>query len=124
VTTFKHESGDWTRYRELPNLIEIDFHRAQEHPAAQTGTAPYHERMASVGSDTFQALQAAQVAGKDWVPFTHGSSTSRRGATTSRSIVRGLMRSREAAPFIVRSQCIQHDSVFLARIRRQGQTRG
>ena len=49
--------------------------------------------------------------------ITHGWSTSRRGKITARSAVRSLMRSPVATPYIVRSQSIQHTSVFVAAIR-------
>src|SRR5438105_2468844 len=105
---FKYETGDWTRYRGLPNLVEIDFHYGR----ARDCDPPYGERMTQVRSDTLEALRSAQTAGKDWVLFQHGHSTSRLGAATSRSQVRGVMRSRQETPFIVRAQCIQHYSVF------------
>ncbi len=37
--------------------------------------------------------------------------------TTARSVIRGLMRSKAATPYIVRNQCIQHHSCFVAAIR-------
>src|ERR1035437_9916430 len=49
--------------------------------------------------------------------FLHGWSTSRPGNTTSRSQVRKLMQSKESTPYIVRRDCIQHDTVFVAAIR-------
>jgi len=115
MNAFKREDGNWLRYRQLPNLVEVDFHRVGfDLPLSD---APYYERMQQVGSDALDALINAQAAGKDWVLFTHGWSTSRLGATTSRSQVRSLMRSPQATPYIVRAECIQHDSVFVARIR-------
>jgi hypothetical protein len=42
---------------------------------------------------------------------------SRPGKTTARSVVRGFMRSKEATPFVVKVDCIQHNTVFIAKIR-------
>lgn len=49
--------------------------------------------------------------------FNQGCFTSRLGKTTSRSQVPKLMASKKATPYILRSQCIQHDSAFVAAIR-------
>jgi len=73
--------------------------------------------MAAVYSDALEALKNAQLNKLDYVVFTHGWSTSRPGTITSRSHVRKLMRSREATPYIIRRNCIQHHSVFVAAIR-------
>lgn len=109
---FKRMAGDWVRFRELPNLMERDLHWAGETP-----TGAYWENMETVWRVALESLQAAQAQGKQYVLFTHGWSTSRVGKTTSRSQVRKLMASREATPYILRNQCIQHDSVFVAAIR-------
>jgi hypothetical protein len=73
--------------------------------------------MGNVWERAFEALRGAHEQGAKYVLFTHGSSTSRLGKTTARSQVRGLMRSKEATPYILRSKCIQHDTVFVAAIR-------
>jgi hypothetical protein len=112
--SFKQEYGDWVRFRRLANLAEVDFH----YGSARDIETPYWERMANVGAEALEALRSAQAAGKDWVLFRHGASTSRLGQTTSRSVVRGLMRGPDATAYIVRSECIQHETVFVARIRR------
>lgn len=104
--------GPWHEYRTFGKVYEIDFHRGRRDPDLS-----YWDAMAQVGRDVFDALKFAQRNGYDFVLFTHGWSTSRLGATTSRSMVRGLMRSPEATPFILRSRSIQHESVFLAAIR-------
>src|SRR5437899_1573051 len=41
---FKYETGDWTRYRGLPNLVEIDFH----YGSGRKSHMPYWERMMQV----------------------------------------------------------------------------
>ncbi|MFZ2854343.1 MAG: hypothetical protein WAZ34_09570 [Rhodocyclaceae bacterium] len=110
----KREEGDWVRFRELPNLMECDLHWAGETP-----TGAYWEHMETVWRVALESLRAAQAQGKQFVLFTHGWSTSHAGKTTSRSQIRKLMVSKHATPFILRSQCIQHNSVFVAAIRPQ-----
>lgn len=109
---FKIGLNNWIKYRELPNIVEVDFH-----PNEGEKWLPYWERMEEARNRTIAALRKAQKAGKQYVLFTHGYSTSHRGKTTSRSQVRGVMRSKEATPFIIRGACVQQDSVFLAAIR-------
>src|SRR5262249_7335127 len=79
----------------------------------------YAEKLAEVYHDTLQALEEAYNAGKRFVLFVHGSSTSRRGKETSRSVVRKVMRSKAATPYIIRRECIQHETVFVAAIRQR-----
>ena len=89
------------------------FHRSEFGPREIT----YYEAMDQVFDESFEALRSAQASGVRHVLFRHGSSTSRPGQTTARSQVRGLMRSPLATPYIIRSKCIQHESVFVAAIR-------
>jgi len=124
-------SGDWTAYRKLPGKVnEVDFHYDQDrgdHHGFGSGRrrdeddiamAPYHERMNEGRERTLQALKDAYAdPGVSYVLFTHGWTTSRIGKTTYRSVVRGVMRSKEATPYIDRRQSIQHDGVFVAKIR-------
>lgn len=109
---FQKKSCDWKEFRKLPDLMEHDFHLA-----GQRSYQPYWEKMGIVWANTLETLENAQKKGFQYVLFTHGHSTSRNGATTSRSQVRGVMRSKEATPYIIRKECIQHDSVFVAKIR-------
>jgi hypothetical protein len=109
---FINKSGDWTDFRKLPGLLEVDFHLAEEQP-----TGAYWEHMDQVKETTLNSLRKAQKDGRQYVLFTHGHSTSRIGAQTSRSVVRGVMRSKEATPYIIRRESIQHSSVFVAKIR-------
>jgi hypothetical protein len=62
-------------------------------------------------------LKHAQNTVRQYFMFIHGWSTSRRGKTTARSQVRKFMRSSAATPLIDRNNCIQHDTVFVAKIR-------
>jgi hypothetical protein len=110
---FKEGLGEWAQYRQLQPLREVDFH----YEGRGRRTIPYWDAMANIRQETYTALERAYNEGIRYVLFTHGSSTSRLGKTTARSQVRGVMRSREATPFIQRSQCIQHESVFVAAIR-------
>ena len=113
ATSAKNESGDWTRYRTLPELVEVDFHWSEEGPRQES----YYEAMEDVYDVALDSLKTAFENGRRYVLFRHGHSTSRPGQTTARSVVRGLMRSKEATPYIIRSQCIQHYAVFVAAIR-------
>lgn len=117
MAIFKKEAGDWTEYRKLDGLMEHDFHRSEGKQASLENWRPHTERMEDVYYESIQAVKAAQQAGKKFVLFTHGTSTSRPGKTTSRSQVRKAMRSPEATPFVIRKDCIQHYSVFVAAIR-------
>jgi len=111
--TFKRQGGNWTDFRHLPGLMEIDFHWAELGPRCGS----YQEAMGKVYHAAFSALQTARSRGLQYVLFRHGHSTSRPGAETARSVVRGLMRSKEATPYILRRECVQHPSAFLAAIR-------
>ena len=112
MAAFKKETGDWKRYRRLGPQLEIDFHHEDGRREI-----PYEDAMASVLVEAMDALKTASKQGLSYVLLTHGCSTSRPGNTTARSQVRSLMRSPDATPYIIRSQCIQHESVFVAAIR-------
>ena len=72
------------------------------------------DRVWSVAED---AIRRAHAMGLRYVLFTHGASTSRPGQTTARSMIRSLLRGKEMTPFILRAQCIQHDTCFVAALR-------
>ena len=112
MSKLKNGFCNWTEFRKLPDLMEVDFHWSDNEC-----TGNYYQNMQAVKNRALKSLQQAQEEGKKFVLFTHGSSTSRRGNTTSRSQVRGLMRSKEATPYISRKDCIQHNSVFVAAIK-------
>ena len=109
---FKKYTGDWTDLRKLAPC-EIDYHAD---PNERDGLG-YWERMDETFKGALEILKHAQEDGHTYVMFRHGSSTSRWGATTHRSQIRKLMRSKEATPYIIRKDCIQHRSVFVAAIR-------
>jgi hypothetical protein len=103
-------------------VIEVDFHRssADRHPEDRDREwLPYAEKMGAVHSDALAALKDAYERGIRWVLLIHGSSTSRPFKMTSRSVVRKLMRSKEATLYICRRESVQHDTVFLACIRQR-----
>lgn len=112
MTTFKQDGGNWVRFRDFDKLMEVDFHWAEE-----KSSSSYWENMDAVWNRALSALKKAQVEGVQYVLFTHGHSTSHMGKITSRSQVRKLMRSPIATPYLLRNQCIQHSSVFLAAVR-------
>ena len=111
---FQYGGGDWTQYREFENVIECDFHRADDGPRE----IAYSEAMSEVEKDTLMALRYAQAKGYRYVLFTHGCSTSSGWRqTTARSVVRGVMRSRESTPYVYKSRSIQHETVFVAAVK-------
>jgi hypothetical protein len=113
---FRVERGPWTRYRQLPGPVkEVDFHWSD----IRGEWRPYDEKMAEVYETALEELLRAHKDGLRYLIFTHGSSTSRIGKTTARSVIRGLMRSATATPYILRAACIQHETVFVAAIRPQ-----
>jgi hypothetical protein len=109
---FKSEAGNWVNYRAL-NPLEINYHAE---PGELDGLS-YYERMDQTKVGVLKILKSAQQDDVSWVLFIHGSSTSRQGNTTYRSVIRGVMRSKDATPYIIRKECIQHPSVFVAAIR-------
>jgi hypothetical protein len=112
----RREQGDWVRYRERFGLLESD--EVDLHFGQRDRDVSYEEAMANVEQFVRDSLLRAQKNGRPYVMFVHGRSTSRPGQQTARSVVRRFMRSKEATPFIVKAQCIQHPTVFIARIRK------
>jgi DNA-nicking Smr family endonuclease len=108
-------SGDWTLYRSKFNLSkrgEVDLHFGE-----RDRSISYDEAMSELSSFIEGHLGEAQRKGRPYVMFIHGSSTSRPGKMTARSQVRNFMRSKAATPFIERKHCVQHGTVFLAKIK-------
>ena len=54
MTMFKRESKDWTEYRKLPDLIEVDFHWANE-----TSGGSYYDNMSNVLHIALESLKKA-----------------------------------------------------------------
>ena len=116
ATKFTVGRGPWTQYRSqlsLSDSDEVNLHFGKRDPAKMS----YGEAMAGVTSLVRASLEEAQRQGRPYLVFIHGSSTSRRGKTTARSQVRNFMRSKAATPLIDRSGCIQHVTVFVAKLK-------
>ena len=108
--------SDWVLYRAEYSLTredEVDLHFGPRDPYTS-----YDDVMAEVRDILKNALVEAQNNDRPYVLFIHGWSTSRRGKTTARSVVRQFMRSPAATPYIERNGCIQDEAVFLAKVRR------
>jgi hypothetical protein len=107
--------GDWkqlaAKFRLEPADI-IDLHFGPRDPCRS-----YHEVMMDLEMMVERNLITAQKNRRPYLMFVHGWSTSRRGNTTARSVVRSFMRSKAATPLIMRSGCVQHETVFVAKIR-------
>jgi len=115
--------GNWTDYRQQFNLTpddEVDLHFGKRDSAALS----YQDAMSELKHSVVQSLQAAQKRGRPYIMFVHGWSTSRPGKTTARSVVRQFMRSPEATRYIERRGCIQHETVFVAKIKSLDDTLG
>jgi hypothetical protein len=100
------------QYRAL-KPVEVDFHLGRRQP----GTGSYDDAMGEIHRAIADAVRTAQQNGAEWLMAIHGVSTSGPGKTTTRSVIRGFMRSAEATPYIVRKDCTQHETVFVAKIR-------
>jgi DNA-nicking Smr family endonuclease len=113
---FQPGRGPWQQYRAQLNLSgsdEIDLHFGKRDPSLMS----FREAMAGVTELVVASLNEARRKGRCHVMFIHGSSTSRRGKTTARSQVRNFMRSKHATPLIDRSGCIEHGTVFVAKLK-------
>lgn len=114
---FRRETGNWTDYRSKFDLSpddEVDLHFGKRD---QSGPS-YWEVMTEVAEIVEHRLKRAQVEGRRYIMFVHGWSTSVGWkTTTARSVVRGFMRSKKATGLIERNLCIQHETVFVAKIR-------
>jgi hypothetical protein len=112
---FQKGSGDWTQYRStfgLSKRDEVDLHFGR-----RDRVVSYEEAMAELINIIEGGLKEAQQNGRSYVMFVHGKSTSRKGKTTARSQVRSFMRSNAATSLIERKHCIQHETVFVAKVR-------
>src|SRR5262249_44824132 len=121
---FKKGSGDWTQYRKLLFLIECNLHGRTNRARADDRNLvkiSHEEKMNAVYNNALVTLRNAYEQGVHWVLFTHGTSTFGRGKTTAGSVVRQLMRSPEATPYLLRRECIEHEAVFVAAIRQKAQ---
>jgi hypothetical protein len=114
---FKPFHGDWITLRSLnPREVDLNFGRRER-------DKEYGQMMEDLRNRVAAELREAQEHGQQYVLFRHGSAASLGwSGTTARSAVRSFMRSADATPFVVRKECLQGDSVFLARIRSAAST--
>jgi len=116
ATKFTVGRGPWTQYRSqlsLSDSDEVNLHFGKRDPSLMS----FKEAMAGVTALVVASLEQARRLRRPYVMFIHGRSTSRRGKTTARSQVRNFMRSKDATPLIDRSGCIQHETVFVAKLK-------
>lgn len=106
---WKKAEGDWTRFRELPGVVEVDLHWSDAEHVGQT-----QEFFSRVKYEVLVALKEAQQEGHRYVIFRHGAGFGYVGA---RTVVRGVMEKKEATPYIIRRDCIQHPEAFVAAVR-------
>jgi len=111
----KRELGNWEMYRQRFGLSPAD--QLDLHFGRRDHSVSYDQVMADVEDLVIESLRKAQQSGRAYVMIIHGNSTSRPGQTTARSVVRRFMRSKEATPFVVKADCIQHPTVFVAKVR-------
>jgi hypothetical protein len=114
MSRFKIGICDWTQYFSKLNLSEKDD---QINLHFGKGCKPHYESMAEVEMIVERGLKEAQLKGRPYLVFNHGWHTSGRGRTSARSVVRGFMRSKAATPLIERKDCIQHVTIFVAKLR-------
>jgi hypothetical protein len=116
MTAFIKGSGNWTDYRSQLGLKpddEVDLHCGK-----RDRSVSYDDAMNGVTDIVRNALCEEQTRGRPYVMFIHGWSTSMGWkTTTARSQVRSFMQSKEATALIDRARCIQHETVFIAKVR-------
>jgi hypothetical protein len=103
----KREDGNWTDYRKRFSLSsgdEIDLHFGKRPLGVE-----YWETMADVAEIVENSLRQAQAEGRPYLMFKHGSSTSRLGQTTARSVVGTFMRSPQAKQRFCRDRIFNDD---------------
>jgi hypothetical protein len=115
MTMFQKSSGDWTQYRSMLSLAQCD--EVDLHFGKRDRSTSYEDAMAEITAIVERSLCEARRQGRSYVMFVHGNSTSRPGKTTARSQVRNFMRSKAATPLIERKYCIEHVTVFVAKVR-------
>ncbi|MCL2721942.1 MAG: hypothetical protein FWD47_11470 [Treponema sp.] len=110
---FQTGRGDGREWKNQSKTLIIDYHDGPDYGMA------YWELLKDFHKRTMEGLKKAQEEGYEYILFTHGSSTSRQGAQTARSEVRKIMISKKGTPYIIRKNCIDYGSAFLAAIRQK-----
>ena len=113
---FKTGFGDGREWKNHPKSSVTDFHYGKDHGME------HWELVERWHKETMDALIKAQKEGCDYILFSHGSSSSRQGWQTARSEVRKIMHGKEGTPFIIRKNCIDYGSSFLAAIQPKKET--
>lgn len=103
--------GDWKELRIYKPLKEVDFH------CEEPREIPYHKAMEQAEERALNSIVESYRDGLSYVLFTHGKSTSGRGKTTIRSVVRKLIGSPKVTPYVDRRKSIQHPSAFLVALK-------
>lgn len=118
---FSKVTGAWVELR-APNQAELDLHLKPE-VQGEHGSRhqSFEQNMQDAYDLTLQALKDAVEESQDSLLVVHGKSTSGIGRRSSRSVVRALMRSKEATPYIVRTKSLEHETAFLACLRPKSQ---
>lgn len=114
---FKKDSGNIRKFNRLENRRELDL--ANRKVALKEDRLSKWERMERTRQQAFQALQKAHEDGIDYLIIKHGKSPSKRGTVSVGSRIRQLMRSHAAGPYIMRNSCVEHESFFVAAIRKK-----
>ena len=120
MSKFRIGLGDWTQYRALPGLMEVDLHLSDNRQSWDEPPVPYWEKMNQVEGTVLRELEDGfNDPDTQHILFMHGWATSQNGKQTTRSVVRGIMRGKAATPYIDRRCCIQHYSVFVAALKQR-----
>ena len=101
---------NWGEWQSRTDVKTVDFHWGKQRGGFYVWTSEVYDIAT-------EALKTAQAEGMRYVLFTHGSSTAGPGKTTARSIVRAIIKSKEATPYIIRRNSIQARSSLLVAIR-------
>jgi putative DNA primase/helicase len=104
----ENHPADSPLYQMADALKEVTRSRGKSLDSASVGR---------VGNFVWESLNTAQEEGFQYILFRHGYSTSGPFQTTARSIVRGIMRSKESTPYIIKAKSLQHNAVFVVAVR-------
>lgn len=99
-------------FDQRPDILHVDFHRAGTSPGVS-----FEDKMRRTYREARAALRTARSRGYAYIAFTHGGRELPRGRRSTRSVVRGLIRSPEATPYVERSRCILTPAVTVAALR-------
>jgi hypothetical protein len=98
------------------DVLHVDFHWAGSAPGVS-----HAKKVRDCYGESLSALQSAHERGLAWVVFMQGSSTSGRSKDSCRSVIRELLQSPAATPYVDRARCFSNSSITAVAIR-QGRT--